>query len=170
MGEIKICANLHKVSNIKHVILGTIYVYKKNRNIIYSQQMQSKSWSSRVLARSSRQNMCAAVQLICSTVNVIIRETLLSMEIWQGGSGVRSYVRRASGAMQLRRPADRYFEMRCHISIDSNISGIRKIIVDEIFCTAAPTRPCQNTRGPRFWEHLLRTKNISILLIDIYGP
>ena len=26
VGEIKPCANLHKESNIKHVILGTIYV------------------------------------------------------------------------------------------------------------------------------------------------
>ena len=64
--EIKPCANLHKVSNIKHVILGTIYFYKKNRNIIYSQQMQSKSWLLCLLAVSPRREYCEfCIAIIC---------------------------------------------------------------------------------------------------------
>ena len=105
VGEIKPWANLHKVSNIKHVILGTIYVFKKNRNIFYSQQMLSKSWSSLVLARSSRQFMGAAVQLICFTILFLTPETLLSMEIWQCISKYRSAVRRSCAAPEPRRLA-----------------------------------------------------------------
>ena len=36
VGEKKPCANLHKESIIKHVILGTIYVYKMDGNIFFS--------------------------------------------------------------------------------------------------------------------------------------
>ena len=66
VGEIKALPNLHKHNNIKHVILGTIYVYKSNENIFSYSKMQSKSWSLCLLAVSTRREYCEfSIAVIC---------------------------------------------------------------------------------------------------------